>query len=353
MQFPIHEPQIHWRQKAPKVGKRYEGPDQLKECLSYYALANGYSLWYERTSKSHIIARCGVRPPKLSKPEKGGQKKSNRYQPSTKTCKWRLAASWMTTERSFQVKKLTEEHTRVRNFKYGTLINYKWIGRHFADRIRQQPDIKCSLLQELVMKKYKCFVTQQRVKRARLWALNEYERSLEEHYAMLRPYADALLRTNAGSIVQLGTTTNPDGKTYFDRFYVCLFGLKEGFKKGCRREVALYGCFLKTSCKGELLTAGLLEAIKEVMPRAEHKQCARYIYENFRKVYSGVEYRNLFWKAAKSTYPAQFDDVMKEIKASNPNAFKYLMERNPKSWCRAFFDTTSCCEAVENGYSEC
>ncbi|GJQ96160.1 pentatricopeptide repeat-containing protein [Tanacetum coccineum] len=47
---------------------------------------------------------------------------------------------------------------------------------------------------------------------------------------------------------------------------------------------------------------GLLEAVKEVMPHAEHRQCARHIYKGFRKQYSGVEFRCLSWAASKATF---------------------------------------------------
>lgn len=90
---------------------------------------------------------------------------------------------------------------------------------------------------------------------AKNYALVEYEKSLEEHYGLLRSYADELLSTNPGSTVKLGVTVNPDDKVYFDRFYVCLKGLKEGWIRGCRRVVALDGCFLKSPNTGELLTA--------------------------------------------------------------------------------------------------
>lgn len=89
------------------------------------------------------------------------------------------------------------------------------------------------------------------------------------------------------------------------------------------------------------------------MPHAEHRQCARHIYENFRKMFSGVEFRNLFWKASKAPYPALYQRQMDEIKMSNPNAYNYLVEKDPQSWCRAFFELHRGCEAVENGFSEC
>ncbi|KAJ9565013.1 hypothetical protein OSB04_000979 [Centaurea solstitialis] len=359
--FPIHDAETHWKLKRPLVDERYESPKQLKECITCYALANGFSIWYERSSTTKIIARCGSRPPRISDPSKGKQRK--------------------------------DEHNCSRNFKYGSLINYKWIGSKFGHRIRCNPDIKLVEIAELVLKKYKCQVTPSICSRARSWAINEYEKLLEEHYGMLRAYGDELLRSNPGSTVKLDVTVNPDEKTYFDRIYVCLHGLKEGWKRGCRRVIALDGCFLKGACGGELLTAigrdgnnhifpvawavvnvenkdnwtwfinlvgedldivngegltlisdqheGLVQAVKDIMPNAEHRQCARHIYENFRKVYS------------KASYPQLFESVMKEIRLANPNAHKYLMEREPKTWSRAYFEVNRGCDSVENGFSEC
>ncbi|KAJ9546572.1 hypothetical protein OSB04_019115 [Centaurea solstitialis] len=342
------------------VGERYESAKQFKECVTYYALANGYSIWFERSSTKKMIAKCGQRPERVKDTKKGKTTKNVRYPPQQKDgkqnqCKWRCYARLMKKEASFQVITLNDVHTCARCFKYGSLINYKWIGKEFGSRIRMNPDIKLIEIADLVMKKYKCMLTPSQCRRAKMWAINVYEKSIVEHYGLLRAYGDELLRSNPGSTVKLGVTTNPDEQVCFDRFYVCLHGLKEGWKKGCRRIIALNGCFLKTVCQGELLTAigrdgnnqifpvawavvnvenkdnwewflrllgedldiphgvgltlmsdqhkGLIEAVKEVMPFAEHRQCARHIYENFRKVYSGVEFRNLFWQASKASYP--------------------------------------------------
>nr|GEW89743.1 pentatricopeptide repeat-containing protein [Tanacetum cinerariifolium] len=212
--YPIHD-----------VGEKFDDVDQLKECLTYYALANGFSLWFYRSSNTQLIARCGLRPEKLKDPEKGKQRKWKRY-PSTgevegASCPFRCYGKEMTDEKSFQ------------------------------------------------------------------------------------SYGKAILESNPGSIVKVGVTVNPDDKTYFDRFYVCFKGLKEGWKLGCRKVIALDGCFLKKPNNkdnwrwfldllgddldmpnGNGLTLmseqhkGLTEAVKEVMPHAEHRKCARHSYED-------------------------------------------------------------------------
>ncbi|XP_071695101.1 uncharacterized protein [Rutidosis leptorrhynchoides] len=241
----------------------------------------------------------------------------------------------MKNEDSFQVISLKDEHTCVRNFRFGSLINYKWIGKEFGDKIRANPNIRLVDIADLVMKKYKCQVTPNQCRKVKDWGLSEYEKSIEQHYSLLRSYGDELLSSNPGSTVKMGVTNGLDEKVFFDKMYVCLNGLKEGWKNGCRRVIALDGCFLKKPNQGELLTAirrdgnnhifpiawavvsvenkqnwtwflelisldleveggvgltlmsdqhkGLIEAVKDIMPHAEHRQCARHIYENFKK----------------------------------------------------------------------
>ncbi|GJT77517.1 pentatricopeptide repeat-containing protein [Tanacetum coccineum] len=270
------------------VGERFVDAEQLKECMTYYALANGFSLWFYRNSKDKVIAKCGLRPETVKDPSVGKQRKFYRY-PSK--------------------------------------------GKHFGSKIRLNPHIKLHEIADLVMEKYKCIVSPTQCRNAKKWALNEGETTTEEHYQLIRSYGKALLESNVGSTVKLGVTVNPDEKTYFDRFYVCLNGLKQGWKLGCRR--------------------GLIEAVKEVMPHAEHRQCARHIYENFRKQFSGVQFRNLFWAASKATYPEKFNKIMDRIKRANPMAHQYLIKKEPKTWSRAHFEIGCNCEAVENGFSEC
>ena len=92
--------------------------------------------------------------------------------------------------------------------------------------------------------------------------------------------------------------------------------------------------------------------MKEVLPGAEHRQCARHLLANFRKRFSGAPFENLFWKASKASTEIRFNAVMEEIKSLNPAAFLYLMEREPKTWSRAFFQVGLLCDSVENGNSE-
>nr|GEW70576.1 hypothetical protein [Tanacetum cinerariifolium] len=317
-----------------QVGEKYTSVAQFKECLTYYALANGFSLWYEKSGEVRVVAKCEQRPPRVSDPKK------------------------------------VDEQTCVRNFNFGALVNYKWIAKIFGDKIRANPDIRLCYIANLVMKKYKCKVSLNQCTNAKMYALIEYEKSIGEHYSMLRFYGKAILDSNPGSTIKLRMIVNPDGKFYFDRFYVCFARLADGWKASCRKITALDGCFFKSpnqelleeelGCsRGNGLTLmsnqhkGLIKAVKDVMPNVKHMHCARHIYENFKKQYPGLENRQLFWAASKASYPQLFNKITDKIKSTNPNAHKYLIDKNLKFWLRAFFEVDRGCEAIKNGFSEC
>lgn len=169
---------------------------------------------------------------------------------------------------TFQVISLRDTHTCVRSFHYGKLVSYKWIARQFGDRIRMNPDITLMNLAELVQRKYKCYVSRAQCRNAKIHALNERDATIQDHYGLLRSYAKALVYSNKGSTVKVGVTVNPDEKTYFDRFYVCFDGLKEGWKLGCRRILALDGCFLKKPNSGEILTTVGRDGNNHIFPVA-------------------------------------------------------------------------------------
>lgn len=100
------------------------------------------------------------------------------------------------------------------------------------------------------------------------------------------------------------------------------------------------------------MNQGLLDAVSDWLPQAEHRKCTRHLYANFKKKFTGVHYQRLFWTAASSTLEQQFEFYMEQIKQIDQNAYDYLIKRNPNSWSRAFFQLDRKCAAFENGISE-
>ncbi|KAL4587600.1 hypothetical protein LXL04_000472 [Taraxacum kok-saghyz] len=356
IEFTTHDPKTKWNKMIPCQGERYENPHQLKLSLTNYAVSKGYAIKFKKSDNVRVVAVCASEP---------------KYK-----CPYYVRGSWMNNERSFQIKIFVGEHTCVRNYKIGKLMNPTWLARQFLKELK------------IVESKFHCKVSWAKCYRAKCRAMSLIEGKLTDHYSRIWDYAQELNRSNPGSTIT-----------------VCFKAIKDGWKLGCRRVIGLDGAFLKGQCKGELLTAigrdannqvypiawavvnienkdnwswflnllaadlqldsgkdmcvisdqhkGLLEATKEILPLVEHRQCARHIYANFRKAYSGLELKKMFWDAAKSTVEGEFKVNMERIREVNQDAYAHLMARAPRSWCRAFFNTGLACEAVENGMAEC
>nr|KAJ0213360.1 hypothetical protein LSAT_V11C400179270 [Lactuca sativa] len=343
--------------------KLYESPHQLKLCLTNYSISRGYPIRFKKCDSVRLVAVCASDPEKFEYP-------------------FVVKASWMSTERSFQIKKMIEQHTYVRNFRSVNLMDPTWIARQFLKEMIRKPNLKCKEMQAIIQSRFHCKVSWSKCYRAKCRAISLIDGKLSDHYAKGWDYGHELMRSNPGSTIQIVVIVNPDNTTTFHRMYTCSKAIKEGWKVGCRRVIGLDGSFLKGQCKGELLTTiavveienkpnwqwflellhdflelqggldlcvisdqhkGLLEAVKVVLPCVEHIQCARHVYANFRKVVS----------VAKSTVEGDFKLNMEKIKEVSLAAYDHLMAREPKSWCMAFFKGGMACEAVENGMAEC
>nr|KAJ0203699.1 hypothetical protein LSAT_V11C500266550 [Lactuca sativa] len=282
------------KKQKPILRMRFKGTRQVKSMLCNYVVTNEYQLCFEKKNDTkRLLVRC-----------------------SKGTYTFRLWASWTSDEESFQIKSLKVYHNCARNFDFGSLSQ----------------KISVRNLRVNVMIKSGIQVNMGQCRRAKKYALNLVEGSLVEHYGKLWSCGHEILRTNPGSTVILDVEDGPDGKKYFSKFYCCFQGVKQGWIEGCRRIIGLDGCFLKGVCKGELLCAigkdendkiypiswvvvnvenkqnwkwflelliddlnlnlgngyslmsdqhkGLIEAVKELFPYIEHRQCARHICQN-------------------------------------------------------------------------
>nr|KAJ0207769.1 hypothetical protein LSAT_V11C500254770 [Lactuca sativa] len=383
--YSVHDPSVHWKKMKPHFGEKYANQTELRFCLTNYAVHNGYPIKVTKSSSTRLQAKCGL-------DNKG------------KRCTFKLWASWMNKEKSFQIKGLNNNHTCVREYKHATLVNPDWIAKQFLKKLCVRPKMKAREMKEEIKKKFLCIVSKGQCYRAKRKAQEILTGKLSEHYARIWEYGGEIIRSNPGSTAKVGVDIKEDGSSVFKRFYVCFKAIKDGWIRGCRRVIGLDGCFLKGQCKGELLTAigrdgnnqvypiawavvdvenkdnwewfikllvkdlglelgegltvisdqhkGLVEAVKENLPLVEHRQCARHVYVNFKKVYNGIDYKRHFWAASMSTTESSFLETMEELKEMNGGAYDHLMARNPESWSRAFYKEGRACEAVENGISE-
>lgn len=97
---------------------------------------------------------------------------------------------------------------------------------------------------------------------------------------------------------------------------------------------------------------GLINAVRDLAPFAEHRNCARHVYCNWKKQFKGQILKNMFWKAVRCTYQVAWNEALEEMKAENPRAYENFLEREPARFCKAFVSTHCVSDMVDNNVSE-
>ncbi|KAF2308700.1 hypothetical protein GH714_013374 [Hevea brasiliensis] len=152
------------------------------------------------------------------------------------------------------------------------------------------------------------------------------------------------------------------------------YGIKHRFqiyfpRNEVRKLICLDGCWLKGTHGGQLLSAvaidpndcifplayavGLIGAVSELFPNAEHRFCVRNLYTNFRGRFKGTELKDLLWNIARSAYTARMDYWLGKMEEKNPEAREWLRDRPCENWSRALFRTEACCDILTNNPCEC
>ena len=80
--------------------------------------------------------------------------------------------------------------------------------------------------------------------------------------------------------------------------------------------------------------------------------CARHVYANLRKKWSGMKYKELFWRICKSAHEVEYNQNVNHMKTFDVGAWEFLERKNPKHFCRLFFQTEVKSDSVDNNMAE-
>ena len=97
---------------------------------------------------------------------------------------------------------------------------------------------------------------------------------------------------------------------------------------------------------------GLQNAIEKVYPLAQHRECMRHLFSNFKKHYHGDIFKFGLWGAARTYSLTRFTAFINEIEAECPAAIQYLRKEHNKLWSRSKFGTISKCDNLTNNIAE-
>ncbi|XP_076944258.1 uncharacterized protein LOC143614822 [Bidens hawaiensis] len=243
--------------------------------------------------------------------------------------------------------------------------------------------------------------------RAKNIAVKKIHGDYTSQYHMLRDYVEELKHKNPGTTVtiEVEPCTDPTSNTrIFQRIYVCLGSLKQGFKEIGRNLLGLDGAFIKGPHPGQLLTTvgldpnnniypvsyaiveaennfswtwylqcladdldldsnsyftfindrqkGLLPALERLFPFAEHRYRVRHIHENMKQQFKGKIYKDALYKMARSTTPVQFEKEMHALKDINIDAQIWLSNISPEHWSLSHFTGRALSDVLLNNMCE-
>ncbi|XP_066374845.1 uncharacterized protein [Miscanthus floridulus] len=317
-------------------------------------------------------------------------------------CPWVCLLSNTSRSDSWQISTFTNNHMCPPK-RDNKLVTSAVIARKYEKFIFANPCWKIPHMQQTVQEEMFATVSKSKLKRAKSLVMQKALDATKKQYSRLYDYQMELLRSNPGSNVIVNKEDNVE-PPIFRRMYICLHACKEGFKAGCRKVVGLDGCFFKGATNGELLCAigrdannqmypiawavvdkenndnwdwfcdmlfrdvgvqgghgwvfisdqqkGILNAVSKWAPEAEHRNCARHIYTNWKKEFTKKDYQKKFWRCAKAPCLMLFNLARAKLAQHTRAGAQAIMNTHPQHWSRAWFRLGSNCDSVDNNICE-
>jgi len=174
----------------------------------------------------------------------------------------------MSDEQSFEARSLRPKHSCTRVYK-SSIVNSRWISHKLFDKFKIQPDMPLEVIQDEVKRRWNVEVTRSQMYRVRRRAGKQIFGNLGEQYGRLWDYCETLRQTNKGNCVMMKVESpTPDSEPMFQKLYMSLAAMKQGFMEGCRLVIGLDWFFLKGPYKGTLLAAIGRDANNNMYPIA-------------------------------------------------------------------------------------
>ncbi|GJX12766.1 mutator type transposase, partial [Tanacetum coccineum] len=97
---------------------------------------------------------------------------------------------------------------------------------------------------------------------------------------------------------------------------------------------------------------GIIPALAETFPAAEHRYCLKHIYDNMKLQWRGKLFKELLWRCATATTVSYFNRVMEEVKQANKDVYDWLKDIPPQHWARSHFSARPHCDVLLNNMCE-
>lgn len=209
-------------------GMKFNNAIVFRKALREWQVQGGYDLEFVKNESSRVAVQCKEK------------------------CGFRVHASWMQQERTFQLKSIHPKHYCLRTYN-NHLVNSKYIAEKYVDKLRDDPYKKVDCFQKEIRRDLVVDVSKWQLYRAKRKARQVIDGDMTEQYNTLRDYLETVMKHNPNCCLQLTVDRpGPDLPPVFSRLYVRYNGQLKGTLQGCRPMIGLDGAFLKGIYGGQL-----------------------------------------------------------------------------------------------------
>ena len=301
-----------------------------------------------------------------------------------------------------QINKQDHKCASTQRVEDNTMASIKWVAERAVQFLKKKTSMGATEMKKELKFKYGIDIPYQTV-------YNGTRRASEKLFGKWNDSFDWLYRIKAeielrspGSVVEIDTITDDEGKVRFSRFFCAFKASIDGFLNGCRPYISVDSTALNGSWNGHMPAAlaldghnwlfplafgffdsetkdnwvwfmeqlrkaigpmehlaictdackGLESAVKSVFLDAEWRECFRHLMENMKKYYTGDVYGKNMWPAARAYSPHKFKYFFDKVLAASPKVQKWLDEHHPFLWARSKFSADIKCDYINNNLAE-
>ncbi|KAH7842692.1 hypothetical protein Vadar_008109 [Vaccinium darrowii] len=166
--------------KNPQLieGMKFPNVRVFRKLLREYHIKEGYLFKFLKNESKRVTVVCA------------------------KKCGFRLHASPMYEERSFQIKKINQQHQRTREYTNNNATS-SWLSEKYLTKLSDAPETKVKSMKKIVRREWLLNVSKHKVYRAKRKALELIEGDHSQQYLRLWDYCEILRRQNPGSVAKL------------------------------------------------------------------------------------------------------------------------------------------------------
>ena len=298
-----------------------------------------------------------------------------------------------------QVTVLVDQHDCISSSRVKTITpSQNWVASKAVSILRDSPSMGAKELRKKLHEEHSVTISYDTGWRGKEKALAEVYGKWEESFEMLYRWKAEVLKRSPGSFVEI-EVLEIDGNVYFHRFFCALKPCIDGFLEGCRPHLSIDSTALNGRWNGHLASAtavdghnwmyplafgfiasetednwtwfmnqlkmaigdppllavctdackGLENAVKNVFPNAEQRECFYHLMKNFVKRFHGF---GRMYPAARAYREDVFTEHMTTIIKQSDEVWKWLSQYHTLKWMRCVFNPDIKCDYITNNVVE-